>query len=101
MASIINGLSLCLTDYTVLIKIVDAPMRPRVFIRHFHVAGHRGAAESNFRIGKLETTTRARQRNVKRLAIELVDDRPAATFQDAWYVDRSGPELLARFKMNG
>ena len=76
-------------------------MRPRVFIRHLHFAGHRGAAKSDFCIGKFEAASRTRQRDVIRLPIELVDDRPAAALQNAWYGDLRGPESLICFKMNG
>ena len=56
-------------------------MRPRVLVGHVHIAFHLCRAEPDFGVGELEAAFGARQRDVKRLTGERVDDRPAFTFK--------------------
>src|SRR5262245_57990411 len=62
-------------------------MGPGIFERHLDTARHRGGSQSEFRIGKFETATSARKRDVEGFAVELVDLGTGLTLQDAGYID--------------
>src|SRR5688572_23749026 len=83
-----------------LIEVVNAKMRPGIFERHLHVPRDRGRAEPDLCVGKLETATGTRQRNVEGLATKLVDLRPAPASHDTGYLYSGGPQFQIRFEMN-
>ena len=87
-------------DYAILIEAVNAIMRVCIFERHLHFTGYRSRAQSDFGVGKLETTARARQRNVERFAAEIVDYRSAATLHNTRYIDRCGSEFEIRVEID-
>lgn len=82
-----------------LIEVVNAKMGPRILERHLHVTPHRGRPLSDLCVGKLETATRACQRNVERLTSKLVDYGSAAAAHDAWHVNPCGSELQVRLEI--
>src|SRR5690348_16210664 len=75
-------------------------MCPRICERHVHITCHRGRPESDFCVRKLKTPTRTGQRNVKRFASKLVNDRFAAAPHDARYLNLGGSEFRVRFKFD-
>jgi hypothetical protein len=75
-------------------------MRPRIFVCHLNGTRHGGRTQSDFCVGKLETATAARQRNVERFTIELVDDRSAPALHDTRYVNLCGSFFEVRFEID-
>jgi len=79
---------------------MDTKMGPRIFERHLHVTRYRSRALSDFRVGELKTALRARQRNVKRLTIEVINHRLTSALHNARYVYLRGSAFEVRFKIN-
>ena len=88
-------------DQTILIEVVNAKLRIGIFKRHLHFTRHRGRAESDFRVGKLDTAARARQRpNTSRreeLGFESWDPRIAVGIQagdkEGWTAVATGEDV--------
>ena len=87
-------------DQSILIEVLNTILRLCIFERHCHLACHFGRTQPDFGIAKLETATRARQRNMERLAIECVDYRFTAALHDARYVDLRGSLLEVRVEFD-
>src|SRR5215813_72213 len=88
------------SDQSILVEMVNAVVRPGIFVCHLDITRHHGRTSSDFGIGKFETAARSRQRDMERFAGEFVDDRPASAFQNAWYFDPCGSEFEARLEID-